>query len=542
MVRGAGTYAFGKAIMPGVTIIFHGAAGTVTGSCFEVRGAGQTLLVDCGLFQGTRSLEALNHEALPFDPGKIDAVLLTHAHLDHSGRLPLLYARGCTAHIYCTKPTADIIRPLLQDSAKLHAAAVERRNRRADRAHLPPFTPLYDGADIARMHRHIRQVEFCDEIFLDNGVSFRLWDARHIIGSASIEINIAGQRLLFSGDVGAGRAIACAASEIGGYDHIICESTYGDREREPVLVSERRETLARHVEQVLKQGGNVLIPAFAVERTQSILEDFDALFASKRLDPVNIFLDAPLAQKVTLAVMRYRDNGADILKRPNIRFIQNVAESKNLNRMSGIVIIAGSGMCEGGRIRHHLIRNLPRRHSRVLLSGFQVGGTLGAVLWNGAKRVRISGHDVIVKAQVAMLEGYSNHADRSGLLQWITARSPVRGSLFLVHGEGAALSGFAEKLAGQPVMPPVVVPKLGEAWQLYLGQSYPGQSYSGVAAKRISPARPDADELIASQDWISKLAALRQDIDEKISQQPSIKDREKVLAALKHALDMMTKN
>ena len=200
--------------MSGVIVKFHGAAGTVTGSCFEVKGAGKRILVDCGMFQGTRSLEALNYEELPFDPKKIDVVLLTHAHLDHSGRLAYLYASGCKAKTYCTAPSGDIIKPLLQDSAKLQAADIERRNRRTDRAGLPPFTPLYEGKDIARLHKNIRTVGYCEENYLDNGVSFRFWDARHIVGSASIEINIAGQRLLFSGDIGPGRAINCTASEI----------------------------------------------------------------------------------------------------------------------------------------------------------------------------------------------------------------------------------------------------------------------------------------------------------------------------------------
>ncbi|AMO72100.1 MBL fold metallo-hydrolase [Sphingorhabdus sp. M41] len=513
--------------MSGVTIKFHGAAGTVTGSCFEVKGAGQTILVDCGMFQGTRSLEALNHEQLPFDPRKIDAVLLTHAHLDHSGRLAYLYASGCKAKTYCTAPSADIIKPLLQDAAKLQAADVERRNRRADRAGLPPFTPLYDSKDIAKLHKNVRTVTYCEENYLDNGVSFRFWDARHIVGSASIEINIAGQRLLFSGDIGAGRAINCTASELGGYDHVICESTYGDRDRELVLVSERRETLARHVEEVMAAGGNVLIPAFALERTQAILEDFDALFESKRLPPINVFLDSPLAQKVTMAVMRYRDSGTDMLKRTNIRFIQNTAESKKLNRMSGVVIIAGSGMCTGGRIRHHLIRNLPRRQSRLLLSGFQVAGTLGAVLRDGAKRVRISGNDVIVKAQVATLDGYSNHADRSGLVEWIKDRTPISGSIFLVHGEQSALRGFAETLDAAPDLPTTIIPALGETWELQPAKP----------ATRLSAGRPDADDLTASRDWISKLAALREEVEEKLSEQTTNRDREKMLEALKRALE-----
>jgi metallo-beta-lactamase family protein len=308
---------------------------------------------------------------------------------------------------------------------------------------------------------------------------------------------------------------------------VICESTYGDRDRELILVSERRETLARHVEEVMAAGGNVLIPAFALERTQAILEDFDALFESGRLPPINVFLDSPLAQKVTMAVMRYRDSGTDMLKRTNIRFIQNTAESKKLNRMTGVVIIAGSGMCTGGRIRHHLIRNLPRRQSRLLLSGFQVAGTLGAVLRDGAKRVRISGNDVIVKAQVATLEGYSNHADRGGLVEWIKDRTPIRGSLFLVHGEQSALAGFAEALGGIPDLPPTIIPKLGETWELQPGK----------AATRLTAGRPDAGELTASRDWISKLAALREEVEEKLSEQQTNKDREKMLAALKRALE-----
>jgi metallo-beta-lactamase family protein len=513
--------------MSGVSVKFHGAAGTVTGSCFEVKGAGQTILVDCGMFQGTRSLEALNHEELPFDPKKIDAVILTHAHLDHSGRLAYLYASGCKAKTFCTAPSADILKPLLQDAAKLQAADVERRNRRADRAGLPPFIPLYDGKDIAKLHKNVRTVGYCEEHQLDNGVSFRFWDARHIVGSASIEINIAGQRLLFSGDIGPGRAINCTASEIGGYDHVICESTYGDRDREPILVSERRETLARHVEEVMAAGGNLLIPAFALERTQAILEDFDALFESKRLAPVNVFLDSPLAQKVTMAVMRYRDNGTDMLKRTNIRFIENTAESKKLNRMTGIVIIAGSGMCEGGRIRHHLVRNLPNRQSRVLLSGYQVSGTLGSVLRDGAKRVRISGNDVNVKAQVAMLDGYSNHADRSGLVEWIKDRTPIRGSLFLVHGDPTALAGLAETIGEIPDLPATIIPALGETWALQ----------PAAPAIRQSAGREDAEDLTASRDWVSKLAALRIEVEDKISRQPTNQDREKMLAALRRALD-----
>ncbi|SIN60768.1 metallo-beta-lactamase family protein [Parasphingorhabdus marina DSM 22363] len=513
--------------MGGVTIAFHGAAGTVTGSCFEIRGAGKTILVDCGMFQGTRSLEKLNYERLPFDPRELDAIILTHAHLDHSGRLPKLYAERCKAPCFCTRATADILKPLLQDSAKLQAASAERRNRRADRAGLPRFSPLYGGPDITALYRKIRTAEYCEQMDLGNRVSIRFWDARHIVGSASAEITVAGQRILVSGDIGSGASVPCPDVELGGYDHIICESTYGDRDREDILISDRREALARYVEETISNGGNLLIPAFAVERTQVILEDLSALFDSRRLSPVNVFLDAPLAQKVTEAILHYRNSGLDVMKRRNIRFIQSVNESKRLNRMTGIVIVAGSGMCEGGRIRHHLVRNLPDRRARILFTGFQAAGTLGSVLRDGAEAVRISGNDVVVNARITSLDGYSNHADRSGLLHWVRDRSPVTGTLFLVHGEASSLKSLAGEMSAAGIAPDVAIPALGETWNLEPAR----------AASRLRSARPDAEKLVASRDWTSRLAALRASMEHRIRSLESDRDREKMLEALKRALD-----
>lgn len=513
--------------MSGVTITFHGAAGTVTGSCYEIRGSGKTILVDCGMFQGTRSLEKLNYENMPFDERQIDAVILTHAHLDHSGRIPSLYANGCTAPTYCTMPTADILKPLLLDSAKLQAASAKRRNLRSDRAGLPRFEPLYTSVDINILLRKIQTINYCEEVDLGNGVSFRLWDARHIVGSASAEINIAGQRILISGDIGTGAPIHCADQQLGGYDYIICESTYGDRDREEMLISERREKLAQYVDNTMEAGGNLLIPAFAIERTQVILEDLASLFDSKRLSPINVFLDAPLAQKVTKAVLRYRDSGLNLMNRANFRFIQSVDESKKLNRMTGAVIIAGSGMCEGGRIRHHLLHNLPKRQSRILFTGFQVAGTLGAVLRDGAKSVRISGKDVFVKADIASLDGYSNHADRTGLLRWIKERSPVFGSVFLVHGEADSLSGFEASIAATGLYPSRIIAALGDKWGLE----------AGAPAKLLSSNRENAEKLVAPKDWNSHLAELRSMIAQKAHMLDSDKDREKLLDALRDVLE-----
>lgn len=508
-------------------IVFHGSAGTVTGSCLEIRGKTKRVMIDCGMFQGTRSLEALNYEPLPFDPHGLDAVILTHAHLDHSGRLPYLVASGCTAPIWCTSPTADILEPLLLDSAKLQAADIDRRNRRADRAHRRPFKPLYTSDDVVACIGQLRETSYCEWHDLGDGCGFRFWDARHIIGSASVELRIDGQRILVSGDIGNGSPIACGDAEICGYDHVICEATYGDRAREPTLISERREQLATHVDTALGRGGNLLIPAFAVERTQVVLEDFVALIEGGRLGPVNIFVDSPLAERVTRATLRYRHVGSDPFRHANIRFTHDVEESKRLNTISGAVIIAGSGMCEGGRIRHHLVRNLPRPASRVLLVGYQVSGTLGAVLRDGARHVRISGNNVPVLADVFSLDSYSTHADQGALIEWIEERGPISGSVFLVHGEDHALQALSQQVTELKGFQPPVIPLLGEIWGID----------PHTAAKRLATCRRDARQCTAPADWVSELAAFKASLDARLEALPDAKARQRAISALAHVLE-----
>lgn len=485
-----------------------------------------TLLIDCGMFQGTRSLEALNHEKLPFVPKDVSAVILTHAHLDHSGRLPYLVASGCRSPIWMTAPTADIIEPLLLDSAKLQASDAERRNRRPDRMGMAPFVPLYTGDDVASCIGQIHETDYCTWNELGNGNGFRFWDARHIVGSASVELKIGNQRLLFSGDIGGGSAINCTAAELGGYDHVVCESTYGDRTREPVLISERREELAAYIEEAIDRGGNVLIPAFAVERTQVILEDLVALFETRRLNPVNVFVDSPLAERVTRATLRHRHSGYDLFDHPNIRFTHDIEESKKINSMTGVIVIAGSGMCQGGRIRHHLLHNLPHPRARVLFVGYQVAGTLGSVLRDGARHVRISGNDVSVRADVKTIDSYSTHADRQALVDWMKARGPVAGTMFLVHGEEAALTALAGDVGFVPDLGTAVVPLLGETWQLSKGH----------AARCTTHASDDLRARIAPHDWTAGLAALESGLRDRLRALPSDAAREKAIDALNRAL------
>ncbi|RYD87710.1 MAG: MBL fold metallo-hydrolase, partial [Sphingomonadales bacterium] len=308
-------------------LTFHGAAGTVTGSCMELRAGAQRILIDFGLFQGSRTLESLNYESLPFDVRKIDAIVLTHAHLDHSGRLPLLTREGCRARIWCTPPTSQLLAPLLADSARLQASDAERRNRRPDRAGFAPFEPLYDERDVEQVVEQAEALDYGRWKRIAPGVEIRFADAHHILGSASVEIRADGQSLLFSGDIGAGAADdADPVVPEDGWDHVVCESTYGDRDRITHSDAERREMLAVIVEAAMAKGGNLLIPAFALERTQVVVGDLVALFESGRLRPYQVFVDSPLADRVTRAYRRFgRNHGASPFDNPHIRFTPSVA-------------------------------------------------------------------------------------------------------------------------------------------------------------------------------------------------------------------------
>lgn len=513
-----------------VELTFHGAAGVVTGSCIEVSAAGCRLLVDCGLFQGSRTLENLNFEPLPFDPGTIDAVLLTHAHLDHSGRLPLLARAGCTAPIWCTPPTRQLLEPLLMDAARLHAADVERRNERPDRAGLALFEPLYSFDDVAAVSAQARALSHGRWTDLAPGIALRFHDARHILGSASIELNIDGQSLLFSGDIGQD-----AASHLpplpaqGSWDDVICESTYGDRDRVVPTIEERRQQLAAEVEQALGRGGNLIIPAFALERTQVILEDMVTLLDAGRLGNATVYVDSPLADRVTRVYRKFARpaRGPSPFDHPRVRFTASVAGSKGLNRLNGAIIMAGSGMCNGGRVRHHLLRNLPKAESTLLLVGYQAQGTLGAVLRGGAKAVRISGTNVRVRAAVRVLDCYSAHADRKGLIAWIAGIGPVTGSILLDHGEQPALNALAAAITAQPGSPQTIVPRLGECFALERGKM----------ADRIGKPRPDSARCAAPEDWRNRYAALRASMDDKLHSLPDDAARLAAIAAAEQALN-----
>lgn len=511
-------------------LIFHGAAGTVTGSCMELRSARHRVLIDCGLFQGPRSLEALNYEPLPFDSAELDLVILTHAHLDHSGRLPLLVREGLKAPVWCATPNRQLLGPLLADAANLQAADAERRNERPDRVGLPPFEPLYDFDDVERLVGQLEGLAVGKWAEPLPGLSLRFWDAHHILGAVSVELTLDGQALLFSGDIGPGATtISDPLAPAEGWDHVICEATYGNRDRTIPSLKERRELLAAEVEAALARGGNLIIPAFALERTQVLIEDLVASFESGRLEPVPVFVDAPLADRVTQAYRRFKApprGGPSPFDHPKVRFTRSVDESKTLNRVSGAVIIAGSGMCTGGRVRHHLLRNLPRGDSTVLLVGYQARGTLGAVLAAGARAVRISGNDVPVRARLRSIDAYSGHADRTGLLNWLRHRAPVHGSVLLDHGEQPALAQLVADAAAIQGLPRPIVPLLGERFRLE----------ARAPAQRIGASRAGAAELIAPEDWRNRYAAFTAGLEARLRALPSDAARTTALEAADRAI------
>ncbi len=436
-------------------ITFHGAAGEVTGSCFLVEVLGYRVLVECGLIQGAPSHERRNREPFPFDASQIDAVVLTHAHLDHSGRLPLLVAAGFDGPIWTHSATVDLCAVLLKDAAYLSAKDAEWENRKRERKGLKPVEPLYTIEDVQRTLRLFRPLDYVAPTEILPGLRLTLRDAGHILGSASAElaatVNGHERRLVFSGDLGHRDAPILRDPEpVPAADLVVMESTYGDRLHRPWNETWREigEIITR------ARGGNILIPAFAVGRTQEILYVFARRFEDWGLARWQIFLDSPMAIEATEIYTRHevvhdasaREQSArtgSLFRLPNLRLSRTGEDSALINRIrSGAIIIAGSGMCTGGRIKHHLKHNVWRNETHVLIVGFQATGTPGRSLVDGARNIRLWGETIRVNAKVHTIGGLSAHADQAGLRDWyrrIAARPPVA----LVHGESGAMSVLA---------------------------------------------------------------------------------------------------
>ncbi|WP_306581360.1 MBL fold metallo-hydrolase [Dokdonella sp.] len=440
-------------------LLFLGAAGEVTGSCFLLEAAGSRLLIDCGMVQGGRAAVARNREPFAFTAADIDCVLLTHAHIDHSGLLPKLVRDGFAGRIHATAATIDLLGVMLPDSAHIQESEARRaRERGRDDA----AVPLYTLADAQRCLTHLQAVAYDREFAPRRGIRCRFRDAGHILGSAIIELWVeeAGHttKLVFSGDLGQpGRPILRDPTPIDSADILVLESTYGDRLHANLAATE--QAMIDIVERTLfERGGNVVMPAFAVGRTQQVLYHLHRLTRLGRLHDLRIFVDSPMAAEATritrahLALFDaqarnladWHAQGADL---PYLSFTASVAESIALNRIrAGAIIISASGMCDAGRIRHHLRHNLPRCECSVLIPGYQAQGTLGRRLLDGASQVRLFGEDVPVRAAIHQVGGLSAHADHAALLAWAGAlrRPPAR--CFIVHGELAAAQALHDAL------------------------------------------------------------------------------------------------
>ena len=439
-------------------LTFCGAARQVTGSCFLFETGSRRFLVECGMFQGDRSARERNAAPFPFDPRALDFMLLTHAHLDHSGLLPRLTAEGFAGPIYTTRATIDLLGVLLPDSAYLQQVEAERAAR-----HGREYVAIYGIEDARAALTQTRPVAYDQMFDPAAGIRVRLRDAGHILGSAIVELFLdergRQRKVVISGDLGQpGRAIVRDPTLITEADVLLLESTYGNRDHKPLTDSldELVTTLDRTL---MNEGGVVLVPAFAVGRTQELLYYLNRLSREKRLSGLNVFVDSPMAAEVTAITARHFelfDEEARRLAREDhrdgrslrLKFTDSVQESMALNRIAGgAIIIAASGMCDGGRIRHHLRHRLPNPHTTVLIIGYQAVGTLGRRLVDRASSVRIFGEDIPVRAQVVTIGGFSAHADQSALLDWLGHLRAAPEQLFLIHGEEDIATAFVARIA-----------------------------------------------------------------------------------------------
>ncbi|HWQ77339.1 MAG TPA: MBL fold metallo-hydrolase [Anaerovoracaceae bacterium] len=446
-----------------MNVKFLGAAMSVTGSCHLVTTDKYKILLDCGQFQGNKTLEALNEKEFGFDPQEIDFVILSHAHIDHSGRIPLLTKRGYKGKIYCTDATADLVEIMLKDSGYIHEKEAEWANRKAERSGRPFIEPLYTFEDAADAAQYLEPVLYGQLYEINPDVRLRFKDAGHILGSSVVELWITeGERvskLVFSGDLGVkNKPILRDPETVDETDFLIMETTYGDRVHESSL-----DSLARFFDIILKttrRGGTVVIPSFAVGRTQELIYHLNLFYEQhedlkQELDKIKVYVDSPLATSATEIFRRnaqvfddetreYIVKGDNPLDFKNLIFTRSSDESRQLNfNQAPKIIISASGMCDAGRIKHHLKHHLWDPKCSVVFVGYQAVGTLGRSIVNGDKEVSIFGEKIQVNAEIYNLEGFSGHADRDDLLDWLSAFVKPPKKIFLVHGEEESKKAFA---------------------------------------------------------------------------------------------------
>ena len=456
---------------------FLGAVRTVTGSCFYIECNELKILVECGIYQGENADE-INRAAFDYQPRELDCIFVTHAHLDHSGMLPRVVKEGFKGKIITTAATRDLLEPMLYDSAHIQESDAEWLTKKAVRAGKPAVVPLYTIADVAEVMPLFEVTQYDRVFHLGDGVKYRFLDAGHILGSGSLELwyqdGEREKKIVFSGDIGKKRnpIIRDPLTPVEA-DFVVMESTYGNRLQK--TLKESIDELVEAIKTTFLRGGNVFIPAFAIGRTQDLLYILNNLVRQKRLQNLHVYLDSPLAEEATKVYLAHPECFDEEAKKffsakgfheaIKLHFVQSVEASKAINKIrSGIIVIAGSGMCEGGRIKHHLKHNLWRPECSIIFVGFQGKGTLGRRIVDGAKSVHVLGEEIAVNASVCTINGFSAHADQAELFAWLSCfkNSP---EVFIVHGEEDVSLSFSE-LVKEKFGFATHVPERGETFEI----------------------------------------------------------------------------
>ncbi len=472
-------------------VTFLGAAKTVTGSNFLVEAAGKKFLVDCGMYQGKASLELENSDPFLYDVHEIDFMLLTHAHIDHSGRIPKLYNEGYRSPVYATKATCDLCEIMLPDSGHIQETEVEWKNRKRKREGKEDLPPLYTAEEAEKCMELFRPVDYDEIVDITDNISVRFNDAGHMLGSAIIEIwateNGKTTKVVFTGDIGNNDLpLLDSPTMISNADYLVMESTYGNRLH--IRNDSKAEVFLNVVSETLDHGGTVVIPSFAVGRTQEILYEIDKLKEEKGQDPefakkyrtimnVPVYVDSPLAISATEIFQKNTElfedeiqekikSGDNPLEFPGLKFTRTAEESKALNESTEpCIILSASGMCDVGRIKHHLKHNLWNPNSTILFVGYQAPGTLGRTIVDGAKKVKIFGEEIAVNARIEYIEGYSGHADQEWLLNFVYSFTNQPKHIFLVHGEPEGQEVLKQKIEENPGTK-VTIPEFGQSFEL----------------------------------------------------------------------------
>jgi metallo-beta-lactamase family protein len=458
---------------------FLGAAKEVTGSCYSLETKEEKILVDCGMFQGGKDMERMNYENFDFDPKEFNAMLLTHAHLDHCGRIPKLVRHGFRGKIFATAATRDLALVIMMDSAKIAAEDIKHENKRRSKDGLPPRKPLYGTFDVKNAMRLFVPVEYARDVTITKNILARFYDAGHILGSASIQIKVKEKNkstlVVFSGDLGKPEAVLVKNTEpIEKTDYALIESTYGDRVHPPVET--RKKELIRIINETHKKGGKLLIPSFAIERAQEIIFCIGDYMRDGLIPKMNVYLDSPMASKATDVFIKYANSFNEDVQRsiakkrdpfnfPGLIRTISVEESKTINSVKEpCIVIAGNGMCNAGRIKHHIRNGIEDPKNTLVFIGFQVYGTLGYWLKHGAKKARLLGVELNVNAKIESIDSFSAHADYPALIKWLQNFTKKPKKVFITHGDEEQSIAFSKRIGQLGFVS--CVPSIGDVFDL----------------------------------------------------------------------------